>query len=113
MLTRHVDGRKRKNVKSDLKDKILGEDETLLSNELQFKQKDAVVVDIMGVVNLITSVPDTYEELSMVFLAKLPRGYRRIDIVADSYTSVFKNGVVGDQADKILIPSLKSRVHPE
>ena len=51
----------------------------------------------------------------MVFLEKLPRVHHRIEIKADSYILVklFKNGVVGDQADTIIIPSLKSRVHLE
>ena len=82
--------------------------------EIRNVGKDAVVVDMMGLVNLITSLPDTYEELAKVFVERLPKGYNRIDVLADSYRSVklYKNGVDGDQADKILIPSLQSRVHP-
>ena len=69
----------------------------------------------MGLVNTLSSIPDTYEELAKQFVEKLPKGYKRIDIVADSYRSVrlFKNGVDDDQANKILITSLYSRVHPD
>ena len=111
----HADGRKRSNKKSDLKEILIGQMKNLSSEQIQNIRRDAVVVDMMGVVNLITSVPDTYEELAKVFVNNLPKGYRRIDIAADSYGSVrlFKRGENGDQADKILIPSLKSRVHPQ
>ena len=109
----HADGRKRSNKKSDLKDILLGDATSLSAPEIQNIQRDAVVM--MGVINVIKSIPDTYKELAEVFVGNLPRGYRRIDVVADSYGSVklFKNCVVGNQADKILIPSLKSRVHPD
>ena len=70
---------------------------------------------MMGLVNDINSTPDTYEELVKIFVAKLPKGYKKIDIVADCYRSLklFKKGVDGNQADKIIIPSLRSRVHPD
>lgn len=111
----HADGRKRSNKKSDLKDILLDHETCLTASDVQNIQRDAVVVDMMGVINVIKTIPDTYQELAEVFVGCLPRSYRRVDIVADSYGSVklFKNGVVGDQADKILIPSLKSRVHPD
>ena len=84
-------------------------------HEIKDVGNDAVVVDMMGLMNIITPIPYTYEELAERFVEMLPRGYMRIDVVADNYTSVklYKNGVPGDQTDKILIPSLHSRVHPD
>ena len=41
------------------------------------------MIDIIGLINYITSSPDTYEELEKIFVAKLPKGYKIIDIVTD------------------------------
>ena len=70
---------------------------------------------MMGLINDITFIPDTYEELAKIFVAKLPKGYKRIDIVADCYRSpnLFYNGGDDTQADKVIIPSLQSRVRPD
>ena len=68
---------------------------------------------MMGLINDITSSPDTYEELAKIFVAKLPKGYKKIDIVTDCSPKLFKNGVDGNQADKIITPSLQSRAHPD
>ena len=43
---------------------------------------------MMGVMNLITSIPDTYEELAKVFVENLPKGYHRMDIAADSVSQL-------------------------
>ena len=74
-----------------------------------------VIVDMMGLVNNIKSIPDTYEELAKLFVDNLPKGYMRVDIVADCYRSVrlFKNGEDGSRSEKILMPSLSARVHPD
>ena len=111
----HADGRKRSNQKSDLKDILLNSSDELPLDRIKGIGSAAVIVDMMGVMNILTQIPDTYEELAERFVEMLPRGYERIDVVADKYTSVklHKHGVPGDQFDKILIPSLHSRVHPE
>ena len=111
----HPDGRKRSTRKSDLKDIFLKSVDEIPLHKIKEIGNDAVVVDMMGLINIIKPIPDTYEELAEGFVEMLPRCYTRIDIVTDNYTSVklYKNGVLGDQADKILIPSLHSRVHPE
>ena len=94
---------------------ILDSVNPLSPQEIRDAGKDAVIVDMMGLVNVLTPIPDTYEDLAKSFVSRLPIGYRRVDIVADSYEAVklYKNGVPGDKAEKILIPSLQSRVHPD
>lgn len=111
----HADGRKRSTRKSDLKEILLNSADELPLDRIKGIGNAAVIVDMMGVINILTQIPDTYEELAERFVGMLPRGYERIDVVADKYTSVklHKHGVPGDQFDKILIPSLHSRVHPE
>ena len=95
----HADGMKRSNKKSDLKEILLETVNDLSSQEIKSIRRDAVVVDMMGLVDLITSIPDTYEELAQMFVERLPKGYKRLDIVSDSYKSVklYKNGIDGKQ----------------
>ena len=111
----HADGKKRSTQKSDLKNILLKSVDNLSMHEINNASNDAVVVDMMGLINIISQIPDTYGELAERFVEMLPKCYNRIDVVTDHYTSVklFKNGVPGDQAEKILMPSLHSRVHPD
>ena len=39
----------------------------------------------MALIQTMTKIPDTYEELAVHLLKMIPSGYRRVDIVADSY----------------------------
>ena len=39
----------------------------------------------MALVRTITQVPDTFEDLAMKLNSFLPQGFKRIDLVADSY----------------------------
>ena len=63
---------------------------------------------MMGLINNVSSISDTYEDLAKLFVKKLPKCYKRIHIVADCYKYVrpFKSSVDGNQLEKILIPSL-------
>ena len=93
-----------------MKEILIGQMERLSSEQIRNIRRDAVVVDMMVGVNLITSVPDTYGELAKVSIDNLPKGYRSMDIAADSYgsvkLSVTEHGVNGNLGDKILIPHL-------
>ena len=73
------------------------------------------VVDMMGLMHTLTKQPETYEDLAKKFVSNLPKGYERIDVVADSYNSVklFKKGDHVNQSEKIFIPSLNSKVAPD
>ena len=61
----------------------------------------------------LVSVHETFEELSMKFLQSLPKGYARLDIVADTYRKASikssERRKRGSSA-KILIGSIKSKV---
>ncbi|CAB4006806.1 Hypothetical predicted protein [Paramuricea clavata] len=39
----------------------------------------------MANIRMITGIPETYEDLTWVFIKTIPTGYTRIDIVADTY----------------------------
>ena len=47
---RHTDGRKRSNKKSDLKEILLDDETCLSASDIQNIQRDAVVVDMIGVI---------------------------------------------------------------
>ena len=82
----------------------------------EFPQKSEVieyVVDLMVLMRTITNIPGTHEELTLQLIRLLPTGYKRVDIVADTYREVSikdperrKRGC----ADKVLIQSAKSKV---
>ena len=82
----------------------------------EFPQKSEViayVVDLMALVRTITNIPGAYEELTSQLIKLLPAGYKRVDIVADTYRKVsIKDPERGKRgcADKVLIRSAKSKV---
>ena len=57
------------------------------------KQKpSALVVDLIAVIRTMTELPQTYE-FTWKFLSSLPKGYKRVDLVADTYREIsIKNG---------------------
>ena len=61
---------------------------------------------MMGLINDITFSPDIYEELAKIFIAKLQKVYKIIDIVYRS-PNLFESDVDGNQVDKIIIQSLQ------
>ena len=57
------------------------------------KQKpSALVVDLIAVIRTMTELPQTYE-FTWKFLGSLPKVYKRVDLVADTYREIsIKNG---------------------
>ena len=49
------------------------------------KQNTAFLVDLMALIQTVSSVPVTYAELVKTLVSHLPKGYWRVDIVADTY----------------------------
>ena len=83
------DGSRRSTQKGKLTEIIIRES-TLMDNA-EFPQKSEViayVVDLMALVRTITNIPGTYEELTFQLIRLLPTGYKRVDVVADTYREV-------------------------
>ena len=60
----------------------------------------------------MTKIPATYEELTIHLLKMIPSGYRRVDIVADSYIEIsIKEAECAKRgkSQKVIIPSSKSK----
>ena len=73
----------------------------------------AYIVDFMSFIRIMTEIPETYEEFTWKFLEMLPRGYRRVDIIVDTYRQISiktnerkKRGC----SRKIIIRSKKSKI---
>ena len=49
------------------------------------KQNSAFLVNLMALIRTISPIPVTYAELVKILDDRLPKGYRRIDIIADTY----------------------------
>ena len=54
------------------------------------KQQNAYIIDVMAYIRTMVNLPDTYERLAWQFLSGIPKGFSRIDLVADSY---FNNSI--------------------
>ena len=44
-----------------------------------------LIVDLMALIQTMMKIPATYEELTIHLFKMIQKGYRRVDIVADSY----------------------------
>ena len=57
------------------------------------QKPSALVVDLIAAIRTMVEIPDTYNELAWKLLGSLPKGYNRVDLVADTYREVsIKNG---------------------
>ena len=54
------------------------------------KQETAYIIDVMAYIRTMVNLPDTYERLAWQFLSSIPKGFSRINLVADSY---FNNSI--------------------
>ena len=103
----HNDGARRKTNKSDLTH-ILLHKRSQESNCPRKQDVIAYIVDLMAMINARPSTPDTFIDVVSVLLDMIPSGYRRVDIVADTYrTHSIKDPerVARGCAERILVKS--------
>ena len=85
----NADGTPRKTTKSKLMTVIGRNCRSVLAHPSESRpQKDKVsayIIDLMASIRSMVGLPDTYEDLTWKFLETLPKGYTRVDIVADTY----------------------------
>ena len=108
----HSDGARRKTNKSDLTHILLHN----CSQESNYPQKQdviAYIVDLMAMINARPCTPDTFIDFVLALLDMIPSGYRRVDIVADTYR---KHSIKDPErasrgcAEKILVKSPSSKL---
>ena len=84
----HPDGTRRTTAKSKLMDEILTYCDEPVDPSSFHVPKDrfaAYLVGLMALVRTLSGVCDTYKSLSYKLFSMIPKGYERIDIVADTY----------------------------
>jgi len=75
------------------------------------KENTTFIVDLMAAIRTMTNLPGTYEEFVWNFVSTIPKGFKRVDIVADTYR---ENSIKGGERNtrgstqKVLIASPKS-----
>ena len=101
-----TDGTKRETSKSQLLHEIIPDIQDKNLAELGvIPSRCGYVIDMIAQLRVcLVSVYETFEELSMKFLQSLPKGYTRLDIVADTYRKA------SIRSAKILIGSIKRKV---
>ena len=62
---------------------------------------------------LAKQVPDTFEHLTLIILSSIPKGYERVDLVADTYReSSIKTSErkIRGMSSKVIVKSAKTKV---
>ena len=111
----HGDGTKRKNKKSDLIGIILNYQTEEVHPKVENKSC-VYILDLMANIRQIKDVPSTFEELAWRILKSVPRGYSRVDIVADSYLDVSIKSSERNQrgeSNKVIIKSAYMKIPRE
>ena len=77
------------------------------------KEHTAYTVDFMALIRMITKIPDTFERLAWKMVSYIPKGYGRIDFVADCY---FENSIKASErlkrgiSTKVIAKSSNSKI---
>ena len=56
------------------------------------KDTTVYIVDFISLIRAATKLPDTFEQVAFKLLLMLPKGFRRVGSVADSYFTVTTKG---------------------
>ena len=94
-----ADGIPRKTAKSKLEEVVLKEgDSTIVDNPrevvTQSKHNSTCIVDLVAALRSVVQITENYEELTWKLLSSFPKGFQRVDIVANNYR-LEKEKVVG------------------
>ena len=77
------------------------------------RHNSTYIVDLMAALRSMVQIPENYEELTWKLLSSFPKGFQRVDIVADTYRNVsIKAGEreIRRRNDKVIIKSTNSKV---
>ena len=106
------DGTRRITTKSNM-NKIILENCNLSLPQPPHETIQCFIVDMIAIIRYMNDIPDTYENLAWNFLKMLPKGYARVDVVADSYFSnSIKNNARSKRGNsaKVIVSSNKSKI---
>ena len=77
------------------------------------KERTAYIVDVMALIRTLSNLPDTFEKLTWKMLSYIPKGYHRVDFVADCYFQNLIKDVERSKrgtSNKIIIRSSQSKI---
>ena len=102
-----------KQQKSKLQEVVLKEgDLSIVDNPREMvaesMHNSTYIVDLMAALRSMVQIPENYEELTWKLLSSFPKGFQRVDIVADTYRNVsIKAGEreIRGRSDKVIIKS--------
>ena len=80
---------------------------------VESRHNSTYIVDLMALLRSVVQIPENYEEITWKLLSSFPKGFQRVDLVADTYKNVsIKAGEreIGGWIDKIIIKLTKSKV---
>ena len=84
----HPDGSWRTTAKSQLMEVVLSDCSASTDPKELFIPKASIstyLIDLMAVVRTLSGLYSTYQDLAFKLFNILPKGYERIDIIADTY----------------------------
>ena len=111
----NADGTMRKTNKCDLMKLILQSTNNAEAPKIK-EQNSVYIIDLMAAIRTVREIPDTFQDLAFKIIKSIPTGYKRVDIVADSY---WPNSIKTSErtkrglSEKILIKSSKAKIPRE
>lgn len=94
----YPDGTKQETQKSKLLEVIAPEFSSISNAANINRTESAFVIDMIAQLRVcVNTIPETFEDFILKFLQSIPKGYKRIDIVADTYRD---NSIKGEERAK-------------
>ena len=93
------DGTRRRTNKSKLKKVLLIGVGRSGKSVLASFPKDVLLVDLFALINIMVSeLPSTYEEFVQKLMQRIPKNYKRVDLLADDYKNKANSFKLNEQA---------------
>ena len=75
------------------------------------KEEATFVIDLIAAISVMINLPSTYQQFVRLFVSTLRKGFKRLDIVIDTYrTNLIKGGeiITHGSSQRVIIESSKS-----
>ena len=95
----HGDATRRRTNKSKLMEVLIIGVESLDKSVLASFPKDVLLVDLIALINtMVFEFPSTYQEFTQKLMQRIPKNYKRADILADDYKNKANSLKLSEQA---------------
>ena len=55
---------------------------------VESRHNSTYIVDLMALLRSVVQIPENYEEITWKLFSSFPKGFQRVDLVADTYKNV-------------------------